>query len=76
MSSSDTMDYTFLLHTIFVTVAICIILIQFTYFSVNVDSLEKHIYALVSRIESLEKEMYGHLEPVETEELEETPKEE
>jgi cell division protein FtsL len=67
-------DYTILIHATFITVAILIIIIQFTYFSVNVDSLEKNIQALVGRIKSLEQEMYGQSE--ELEELEETPKEE
>jgi cell division protein FtsL len=64
-------DYTIMIHATFITVAILIIIIQFTYFSVNIDSLEKNIQALVGRIESLEQEMYGQ-----SEELEETPKEE
>jgi cell division protein FtsL len=51
-------DYTILIHAIFITVAICIIIIQFTYFSVNVDSLEKQIQALIGRIRSLEEDIY------------------
>ena len=47
-------DYTSLLHMVFIAASVLILIIQFIFFSVNTDILERQIHSLMGRITNLE----------------------
>jgi len=47
-------DYTSLLHMVFIAMSVLILIVQFIFFSVNTDILERQIHSLMGRITNLE----------------------